>query len=101
MGSVSGRAEKEDVVVTTTTGDIRGTKEYDEKTGRSVIGFYGIPFAAPPTGNNRFRPPQPPKKWAGILDCTAKKIFQVCSRCSTAKSRAVRVCWCSPLRNAL
>ena len=25
--------------------------------------FYGVPYAAPPTGSNRFRPPQPAVPW--------------------------------------
>ena len=32
--------------------------------------YRGIPFAAPPTGPNRFRPPAPPHAWAGIRDAT-------------------------------
>jgi carboxylesterase type B len=37
---------------------------------RSVFAyaFYGIPFAAPPVGELRFKPPQPVKSWKGIRD---------------------------------
>lgn len=31
----------------------------------------GIPFAQPPTGQRRFRAPQPPEQWAGIRETTA------------------------------
>jgi para-nitrobenzyl esterase len=33
--------------------------------------FLGIPFAAPPSGDLRWRPPQPPAKWSGVLKATA------------------------------
>ena len=32
--------------------------------------FRGLPYAAPPTGNLRWRAPQPPASWSGIRDAT-------------------------------
>lgn len=32
--------------------------------------FLGIPYAAPPTGERRFRAPQPAEKWEGVRDAT-------------------------------
>ena len=33
--------------------------------------FKGLPFAAPPIGDLRWRPPQPPQKWDGVRAATA------------------------------
>src|SRR6516165_750157 len=51
-------------VVTTDDGAVRGM------TAGTVDEFLGIPYAAPPTGNLRWRPPQPPAEWQGIRDAT-------------------------------
>jgi para-nitrobenzyl esterase len=51
-------------VVETRSGRIQGLAE----PGLHV--FRGVPFAAPPVGALRFRPPQPPTPWAGVRDAT-------------------------------
>jgi para-nitrobenzyl esterase len=51
-------------VVTTTGGAVRG------KVRDDVHIFRGIPFAAPPVGKLRFRPPARPEPWEGVRDST-------------------------------
>jgi len=36
-----------------------------------VRAFLGLPYAAPPVGDQRWRPPQPAAKWKGTRDATA------------------------------
>lgn len=52
-------------VVKTRFGEIRGVEEDGVKI------FRGIPFAAPPTGELRFRAPLPPATWSGVRDASA------------------------------
>src|SRR3569833_2535206 len=54
-----------DVVVQTDAGKIAGEAT---PAGRHL--FRGIPFAQPPVGNLRWKPPAPLKPWAGIRDAT-------------------------------
>ena len=51
-------------VVWTDAGPVRGTVTEDSRT------FQGIPFAAPPVGALRWRPPQPSPAWTQVRDAT-------------------------------
>lgn len=47
------------------SGLISGIKD----TKSDVVSFKGIPFAAPPVGNLRWKAPQPAKSWNGVKEC--------------------------------
>jgi para-nitrobenzyl esterase len=49
--------------VQTQSGPVRGS-------GTDVVVYKGIPYAAPPTGDRRWRPPAPPDPWTEVRDAT-------------------------------
>ena len=51
-------------IVETTSGSVEG------RLKDGICDFRGIPYAAPPVGALRFRPPQPVEPWAGVRDAT-------------------------------
>jgi para-nitrobenzyl esterase len=57
-------------VVTINTGSLQGTVEYNMQA------FKNIPYAAPPLGELRWRPPQPALSWNGTRD--ASKFGEAC-----------------------
>src|SRR5579884_487511 len=52
-------------IVEIVSGRLRGI------TSGGIHAFKGIPYAAPPVGPNRFRPPQPAQPWAGVREASA------------------------------
>lgn len=66
IGQATGDAATERVatqVVTIEQGRLRGFVQED------VHVFRGIPYAAPPVDDKRWRAPQPPSPWEGVRDC--------------------------------
>ncbi|MGV3578848.1 carboxylesterase/lipase family protein [Brevundimonas sp.] len=50
--------------VTAPAGSVRG------ETVGDIATFKGIPYAAPPVGEMRWRPPAPPARWTGVRDAS-------------------------------
>lgn len=52
--------------VTTAFGDLRGFAPND-----NTWAWHAVPYAKPPLGELRWRPPQPPEPWTGVRDAVA------------------------------
>ena len=59
-----------EVIIEIDTGALRG-RTVPGSPGVLVREFLGVPYAAPPIGPLRFRPPQPPARWSGVRDALA------------------------------
>ena len=59
-------AHADSLTVKTEQGKVRGKTINDGK----VKAFLGLPYAAPPVGDLRWKAPQPPAKWKGERDAT-------------------------------
>ena len=57
-------------IVEVKNGKLQGVEEY------GMLAFKNIPYAAPPVGELRWRPPQPAKNWEDVRD--ASKYGQAC-----------------------
>ncbi|MCD0483247.1 carboxylesterase family protein [Streptacidiphilus sp. ASG 303] len=53
-----------DMIVDTSGGRVRGFE-----AAEGVAAWLGVPYAAPPFGEARFREPQPAEPWRGVRDC--------------------------------
>ena len=59
-------SQEDTKVVNTLSGPVRGRKV--TKNDRHQYEFLGIPYAEPPLGKLRFKPPEPVKPWTDIYD---------------------------------
>ncbi|VXB17835.1 carboxylesterase/lipase family protein [Brevundimonas sp. G8] len=64
MACVSAPSAQTAPVVTAAAGAVRGQADGD------ILSFKGIPYAAPPVGEMRWRPPAPAATWNGVRDAT-------------------------------
>ena len=53
-------AQKRPPVVRVDSGEVQGVAD------DGVVSYKGIPFATPPVGELRWRPPQPAERWTGV-----------------------------------
>jgi para-nitrobenzyl esterase len=63
LGTAGAADEGPPLTAQTTSGTVSGIAGV-------IHSFKGIPYAAPPIGPLRFKPPQPPASWRGIRDST-------------------------------
>jgi para-nitrobenzyl esterase len=68
----AGTASTNEPLLQIDSGTLRGTK------AGSVIAFRGIPYARPPVGELRWRPPEPPLPWQGVRE--AQQPGSACSQ---------------------
>ena len=64
LAATPAQAKSDMALAFTDKGIVRGTRT------PTMRAFRGIPYAAPPVGELRWRPPQPAERWHGLLDAT-------------------------------
>lgn len=61
---------KNGLIVETKCGAVEGLLcENRKRTGKEVVEFRSIPYAKPPVGELRWKPPVPVEKWEGVREC--------------------------------
>ena len=66
LGACTEKGKTIEEIIQVENGPISGLKD----AGSGVISFKGIPFAAPPVGDLRWKAPQPVEAWEGTRECT-------------------------------
>ncbi|KAL7878314.1 hypothetical protein AOLI_G00092880 [Acnodon oligacanthus] len=61
---------RDELVVPTSKGKVRGVKLSEPGSNGSVVAFLGIPYAKPPLGKLRFSRPEPAEAWSGVWNAT-------------------------------
>lgn len=56
-------------IVVTGLGKVKGNV-LESRLGNLFYAFRNLPYAKPPVGNLRFKPPEPLDQWGGVLDAT-------------------------------
>ncbi|CAH1790989.1 unnamed protein product, partial [Owenia fusiformis] len=61
------------VLHTIKDGGLRGSLQYSTSDPeKPIFTFRSIPYAVPPLGDLRFKPPQKNKPWSGVRDATQR-----------------------------
>lgn len=63
---VGAHAPRDPLEITTDLGVVRGRRSDID----GILAFLAMPYAAPPTGEDRWRPPRPRAPYRGVLDAT-------------------------------
>ncbi|RZF46069.1 hypothetical protein LSTR_LSTR004782 [Laodelphax striatellus] len=64
-------------------GSLCGTTDTSAWSNITLYNYQNIPYALPPSGHRRFKPPEPAHPWNGVLDAT--KFGKKCPQANTEK----------------